>query len=217
MSCLCNKNAYAWIKRISPTWKSNLERFKHWQEAADKCEVLPDAFVIFLRYDFQDILLRWMRSTDQNIEQQLRFNVLFATCLVHELCHAVGRWYSYQTKLNSWTLEQAQMEQNLNTLQFQEPSTHSVICKLHDDGLEEETLYLDCPWRENGKSWESEVFGGTVECIGHEIDCTYGLGFWPLPGTEEDTGKLIPQRIDWIQRIQLEEFWHQCNHKCSRG
>ena len=150
-----------------------------------------------------------MQPDSSNIEQRLRFNLLLAICLVHELCHAVEPWYYRQRKLNSGMRTRAWNGQDLDALQFHGPDTQTSLCKLQLNARWKEPLYLNNIWRENGDAWEFEVFGGAISSFHRRVDGEYGLSFKSLGHASKVRGDHLPLPMVWVQRLQLEEFWYQ--------
>lgn len=110
--------------------------------------------------------------------QKLRFYFLFAVSLCHEVAH---------------TVESADLYHGSDTPYFVP-----------------EPYVEDMSVRESGCMWEKFTFGGRIFPVNDDVSCRYGLytQAWPCPPGERDwQNTLYSIPMDWIEKIQQQEFW----------
>ncbi|QDS74498.1 hypothetical protein FKW77_007028 [Venturia effusa] len=112
----------------------------------------------------------------------LRFNLLIAIVLCHELAHFL------------------EMSSN-NSLRL------DIFDKMDLVGISStpEAFFNDQPFNEMGSAFENKVFGGRVEPISMRIDCAYGLATYGI--NEARTFYSVP--MDHVWMLQQQETWEQ--------
>lgn len=118
----------------------------------------------------------------------LRFNLLIACVLCHELAH------------------------------FLEMSSNNSLRQDVYDGMElvnirttPEPFFNNQPFNEMGAAFETKIFGGRLEPISVRIDCTYGLATYDEvdPMSSHDPRTFFSVPMDYVLMLQQQETWER--------
>jgi hypothetical protein len=139
---------------------------------------------IRLHTDFYTAAKRISLLKNPDPLQVLRYNLLLANTICHELAH-----FLEMSSNHSWREDVYDGMEIVDIRSTPEPFLN------------------DQDFSEMGVAFETKVFGGRLEAICCRIDCTYGLATYDEVGEATRTFYTVP--MDYIWMLQQQETWDQ--------
>lgn len=147
--------------------------------------------IIRLHGDYYTVAKKLSQLKYPEVSQQLRFNFLFASLIMHELAHSIEGIH-IQQRAEQWI--------DWQTSRFYK-----------------EPYWLD--WQsvkhaaELGRAWEETMFGGEVAPINNRVDGSHGIGTcdWPPRGSFDDPERRVWHTVsmEYIEGMFQMETWER--------